>query len=151
VKHYSEFAISHRRTSTASRGLSLRLRAYFSHYTQSGITSLPQLGRLNYLYHGDILIHFGYRIDLHDDTQKVTITLEQGMDVEILLPSSMELYSILLAVRLFHRAKLSIIIYIDYAKVARLQTKDQLRNWGKKANLPIYEAIVSLLESRFWN
>jgi len=69
------------------------------------------------------------------------------MGVEILLPSSMELYSILLAVRLLHRAKLSGVIYTDFSEAVRVQTKDQLRSWEKKTNLPIYEAIVTLLEA----
>jgi hypothetical protein len=59
----------------------------------------------------------------------------------------MELYSILLAVRLLHRSKLSEVIYTDFAEAVRVQTKDQLRSWGRKANLPIYEAIVTLLEA----
>jgi len=37
-------------------------------------------------------------------------------------------------------------IYTNLAKAVRIQTKDKLRNWGRKANLPIYETIVSLLE-----
>jgi len=69
------------------------------------------------------------------------------MDVEILLPSSMELYSILLAVRLLHRAKLHGVIYTDFAEAVRIQWKDRLRNMGRKANLSIFEAIVSLLET----
>jgi len=96
---------------------------------------------------GGILIHFGQKSELHDETQSITITLEQGMDVEILLPSSMELYSIHLAVRLMHRAKLSGVIYTDFAVAVRIQTKVQLRDWGRKASFPIYEAIVSLLEA----
>jgi len=39
------------------------------------------------------------------------------------------------------------VIYIDFAEAVRVQTKDQLRSWGRKANLPIYEAIVTLLEA----
>ena len=69
------------------------------------------------------------------------------MGVDILLPSSMELYTILLAVRLLHRAKLSGVIYTDFAEAVRVQNKDQLRSWARKANLPIYEAIVTLLEA----
>ena len=69
------------------------------------------------------------------------------VEMEILLPSSMELYSILLAVRLLHRAKLHGVIYTDFAEAMRIQRKDQLRNMGRKANLPLYEAIVSLLEA----
>jgi len=67
------------------------------------------------------------------------------MDVEILLPFSLELYSVLVAVRLLHRAKLHGVIYTDFAEAVRIQTKDQLRNLGRKANFPLYEAIVSLL------
>jgi len=59
----------------------------------------------------------------------------------------MELYSILLAVRLLHRANLHGVIYTDFAEAVRIQRKDHLRNLGRKANLPIYEAIVSLLEA----
>ena len=95
---------------------------------------------------GGVLIHFGRHSELHNRTHNITITLEQGLDVEILLPSSMELYSILLAVRLLHRAKLHGVIYTDFAEAVRIQRKDQLRNLGRKANLPLYEAIVSLLE-----
>jgi len=69
------------------------------------------------------------------------------MDVEIPLPSSKELYSILLAVRLLHRAKLYGVIYTDFAEAVRIQTKEQLRNLGRKANISLYEAIVSLLEA----
>jgi len=96
---------------------------------------------------GGILFHFGQHSELHDATHNITITLEQGMGVDILLPSSMELYTILLAVRLLHRAKLSGVIYTDFAEAVRVQNKDQLRSWGRKANLPIYEAIVTLLEA----
>jgi len=96
---------------------------------------------------GGILIHFEQQTDFHDETENITITLERGMDVKILPPSSMELYSTVFAVRLLHRAKLSGIIYTDFAEAVRLKTKDKLRNWERKANLPIYEAIVSLLEA----
>jgi len=74
---------------------------------------------------GGIFIHFGRLSELHDDTRNVTITLKKGMDVEILLPSSMELYSILLVVRLLHRAKLHGVIFADFAEVVRIQRKDQ--------------------------
>ena len=39
------------------------------------------------------------------------------------------------------------IIYIDYAEAIRIQTRDKLRNWGRKANLPIYKTIVALLDT----
>ena len=96
---------------------------------------------------GGILFHFGQHSELLDNTHNITVTLEQGMGVDILLPSSMELYSILLAVRLLHRAKLSGVIYTDFAEAVKVQNRDQLRSWGRKANLPIYEAIVTLLET----
>jgi len=96
---------------------------------------------------GGILIPFGRHPELHDETHNITITLEQGLDVEILLPSSMELYSIILAVRLFDRANLQGVIYTDFSEAVKIQSRDQLRNLGRKANLPIYEAIVCLLEA----
>jgi len=96
---------------------------------------------------GGILFHFGSHSQLHEEEYNITITLEEGMAVEILLPSSMELYSILLAVRLMHRTNLHGVIYTDFAEAVRIQRKDQLRNLGRKANLPLYEAIVSLLET----
>jgi len=91
----------------------------------------------------DIFSHFGQETDHHDKIQNITITYE----VELLLPSSIELYSILLTVRQLHRAKMSATISTDFAEVVRIQSKDQLRNWGQKTNLCIYEAIVSLLET----
>jgi len=69
------------------------------------------------------------------------------MNLELPLPLSMELYTILLVVRLLHRAKMSGTIYTEFAEVIIIQTKDQLRNWRWKANLPTYETIESLLET----
>jgi len=68
---------------------------------------------------GGILFNFGRHSQLHEEAHNITITLEQEMDVEILLPSSMELYSILLAVRLLHRAKLHGVIYTDLQTLQR--------------------------------
>ena len=94
---------------------------------------------------GGILFHFGHQpILLADDN--ITITVEQGLEVELLLPSSIELYTILLAVRLMKRSKLRGIIYTDFADAAKITTTQQLRNQGQKANLPIFETIVALLE-----
>jgi hypothetical protein len=77
----------------------------------------------------------------------VTITLEHGTEVGLRLPSSIELYTILLAVRLLHRSKMVGIIYTDFAEAVRMQSRDKLRNWGRKANLPLYETIIALLET----
>ena len=96
---------------------------------------------------GGILFHFGSHSQLNEEEHNIAITLEEGMAVEILLQSSMELYSILLAVRLMHRTNLHGVIYTDFAEAVRIQRKDQLRNLGRKANLPLYEEIVSLLET----
>jgi hypothetical protein len=46
-----------------------------------------------------------------------------------------------------HRTNLHGVIYTDFAEAVMIQRKDQLRNLGRKANLPLYEAIVSLLET----
>ena len=119
-------------------------------YHNSALTRVltpPKSLRQPVFTQGGVLIHFGRLSELHDGTHNITITLEQGLDVEILLPSSMELYSILLAVRLLHRANLHGVIYTDFAEAVRIQRRDQLRNLGRKANLPLYEAIVSLLEA----
>ncbi len=119
-------------------------------YHNSALTRVltpPKSLRQPVFTQGGVLIHFGRLSELHDGTRNITITLEQGLDVEILLPSSMELYSILLAVRLLHRANLHGVIYTDFAEAMRIQRRDQLRNLGRKANLPLYEAIVSLLEA----
>ena len=65
---------------------------------------------------GGILIHFGHQTNLHDDNQNITLTLEHGMEVGLRLTSSIELYSILLAVKLLNRAIMSGNIYTDYAE-----------------------------------
>jgi hypothetical protein len=94
---------------------------------------------------GGILFHFGHQAHLLAQ-DNITITVEQGLEVELLLPSSIELYSILLAVRLMKHSKLSGIIHTDYADAAKITTTLQLRNQGRKANFPIYETIVAMLE-----
>jgi hypothetical protein len=96
---------------------------------------------------GGILINFGHESDIHAHDINVTITLEQGIEVELCLPSSIELYTILLAVKLLHRNQMSGIIYTDFAEAVRMQSREKLRNWGRKANLPLYETIIALLET----
>jgi len=77
---------------------------------------------------GGIVIHFGHQTDLYDNAQIIAISLERGMDLELLLPSSMKMYTILLAVRLLYRAKMFENIFTDFAEVVRIQTKDKLCN-----------------------
>jgi len=40
---------------------------------------------------GGLVFHFGYAPELQDPTNNITITLEGGTDIELLLPSSVEL------------------------------------------------------------
>jgi hypothetical protein len=94
---------------------------------------------------GGILIHSGLHTPLTSNEHNITITVEQGVEVELLLPSSIELYSILLAIRLLNRTKIGGTIYTDFQEAVRMRSGTDLRNWGRKANLPIYEAIVELL------
>jgi hypothetical protein len=94
---------------------------------------------------GGLLIHAGLHTPLTSTDNNITITIEQGTEVEILLPSSIELYSILLAIRLLHRTKIGGTIYTDFQEATRMKSGTDLRNWGRKANLPIYETIVELL------
>jgi len=92
---------------------------------------------------GGILFHFGHQPRLLAE-DNITITMEQGFDVELLLPSSIENYTALLVVRLLKHSKLCGTIHTDYAEAVRITTAQQLRNLGQKANLPIYNC--SLLE-----
>jgi hypothetical protein len=39
------------------------------------------------------------------------------------------------------------VIYTDFAEAVRMQSREKLRNWGCKANLPLYETIIALLET----
>ena len=94
---------------------------------------------------GSIFIHSGLHSPLNSTANNITITIEQGDEVELLLPSSVELYSILLAIRLMNRTQLGGIIYTDFKEAVRMRSGADLRNWGRKANLPIYETIIELL------
>jgi exonuclease III len=95
---------------------------------------------------GGIFIHAGLHTPLTATEHNITITIEQGAGVELLLPSSVELYSILLAIRLLNRTKIGGTIYTDFKEAIRMRSGTDLRNWGRKANLPIYETIVELLK-----
>jgi len=76
--------------------------------------------------------------EIYARSKNITITLENGIDMKILMPSSVELHSILMVVRLMHRSLLTAKIYpADYVEATRI-------TMGRKANL--YETIVQLLE-----
>jgi len=94
---------------------------------------------------GGILFHFGHQSQLLA-SDNITITVEQGLEVELLSPSSIELYTILLAVRLMKHSRLHGVIHTDFVEATKISSRSNLRNLGRKANLPIYETIVALLE-----
>jgi len=62
--------------------------------------------------------------------------VKNGVATDILLPFSVELYSILPAVRLMRRSQLTGIVFTDFAEATRIE----------KTDLAIYEAIVQILE-----
>jgi exonuclease III len=121
------------------------MRYYNSAYTR--VLTQPNPLRKPVHAQGGILVNFGRSSDLNDINNNVTVTLEHGVEIDLLLPSSIELYTILLAVKLLHRAKMQGTIYTDFAEAVRMQNREKLRNWGRKANLPIYETIINLLET----
>jgi len=96
---------------------------------------------------GGILFHFGKSSAINCHEQNITISKERGVDIELLLPSSTEVYSIFLAARLMQRSNMTGVIFTDYAEATRIKNWASLRNMGRKANLPIYEALVSVLET----
>jgi len=96
---------------------------------------------------GGILFHFGKISSLNCHEQNITISIEKRLDIELLLPSSTEVYSILLAARLMQRSNMTGVIFTDYAEATRIKSWASLRNIRRKANLPIYEALVSILET----
>ena len=107
-------------------------------YHNSALTRVltpPKPLRQPVFIQGGILIHFGRLSDLHDGLHNITITLEQGLDVELLLPSSIELYSILLAVRLLHRANLHGVIYTDFAEAVSTEERS-IAESGKEIEPP---------------
>jgi hypothetical protein len=119
----------------------------FSNSVVSRVLTPPESQRQPVFAQGGILFHFGKSSAVNSHDQNITISIEQGLDIELLLPSSTEVYSILLAARLMQRSNMTGVIYTDYAEATRINSWAALRNMGRKANLPIYETLVSILEA----
>jgi len=119
----------------------------FNNSVVSRVLTPPESMRQPVYAQDDILFHFGKSSSLDCHEQNITISIEKGFDIEILLPSSIEVYSILLAARLMQRSNMTGVIFTDYAEATRINSWASLRNMGRKANLPIYEALVSILET----
>jgi len=67
--------------------------------------------------------------------QNITITLEHELDIELILPSSTEVYSILLAAPLLQLSNMTEVIFTDYVKATKILDWAALRNMDRNANL----------------
>ena len=95
---------------------------------------------------GGLLFHVGDDLAGPTLTQSLTVTLGNGTSLNLTQPSSMELYSILLAVHLLSHSHLAGTIYTDFLEAVKVSKNPHtFRNMGRKANLPIYELLLHTL------
>ena len=95
---------------------------------------------------GGLLFHMGDDLTESFLTQSLTVTLGNGTSLNLSQPSSMELYSILLAVYLLSYSHLPGTIYTDFLEAVKVSKNPHtFRNMGRKANIPIYELLLHML------
>jgi hypothetical protein len=95
---------------------------------------------------GGLLFHHEDDLTAPALTHSLTITLCNGTALNLSMPSSMELYSIILAVHLLIRSNKSGTIYTDYLEAVKVARNPHIfRNMGRKANLPLYELLIHAL------
>jgi len=122
------------RSGSGILGRALRDRNSVSTTVQKQSTALRQ----PVFIQGGILFYFGHQLKLLVN-DKITIKVEQGLEVELLSPSTIEFYTILLAVRLMKYSRNKEVIHTDYVEATKISFGSNLRNLGWKANLPKYE------------
>ena len=95
---------------------------------------------------GGILAHFNKNTSINNHDSNITLTVEGGLDIGIKLPSSIELYTILLAIHLLATSELKGCVYTDCIDAVHLYHYPiRIRNMGRKANFPLFEIIAQLL------
>jgi hypothetical protein len=79
-------------------------------------------------------------------SRSFTATLCNGTELQLSLPSSVEIYSLILAVYLLAHSHKSGIIYTDYLEAVKVSRRPHtFRNMGRNANLPLYELLLNML------
>ena len=96
---------------------------------------------------GGILFCFDTSIPIMTRQKDITIVTKDGPELGLLLPASIEIYTILLAVHCMEVASLTGTIYTDYIKAVQVANKPEiLSKMGREANLPLFEYLLILLE-----
>ena len=119
---------------------------YFDNVS-SALLQLPHSTRKPAFIQGGLLLHFEENSPLDQDSDNITVSVEGGIDIHLTLPSSIELYSIALAILILDQCKMRGTIYTDFIDAVHLSnTPTLIRNMGRKANFPLYETISRLLQ-----
>ena len=106
----------------------------------------PKSIRRSTFAQGGILFHNGPDIPGTNFRQSLTITIEEGTALNLSLPSSTELYAIILAAQLLGSKKLHGTIYTDYLEAVTVaHNPSLLRSMSRKANLPLYSFLIGFL------
>jgi len=78
--------------------------------------------------------------------QSLTITIEEGTALNLSVPSSTELYAIILAAQLLGSKNFHGTIYTDYLEAVTVaHNPSLLRSMSCKANLPLYSFLINYL------
>ena len=119
----------------------------YVHNVSTAILQRPNSIRKPSFVQGGLLLHLVNTTPLDQDSDNISITVEDGQDINITLPSSIELYSIILAIHILVQCKIRGTIYTDFSDAVHLyNTPHILRNMSRKANFPLYETIALMLK-----
>ena len=98
--HEDEWADNHIRWPMSELEVFTDGSMQFSNSVASRVLTPPESMRQPVYAQGGILFHFGKSSALNRHEQNITISIERGVDIELLLSSSTEVYSMVLAARL---------------------------------------------------
>ena len=118
----------------------------YSECISDNLFSQPKSIRKATYAQGGLLFHSGEDLTGPLLSQSLTVTLGNGTLLNLSFPSSMELYSILLATYLLSHNNQPGTIYTDFLEAVKVSKNPHtFRNMGRKANLPIYELLLHIL------
>jgi hypothetical protein len=95
---------------------------------------------------GGILFRFDTTHPIASRLHDVTMVTDQGPALHLSLPSSIELYTILLALHCMEVSSLVGTVYTDYIKAVKVANNPKLlTKMGREDNLPLYEYLLTLM------
>ena len=110
------------------------------------LSMLPSSLRYSTFAQGALLFHSGPLLPNFDPANTLTITVATGHALLLSLPSSTELYAILLVIYLLGSKNLQGTIYTDFQEAVTVSLSPSiLRSMSHTANLPLYFLLLAYL------